>query len=152
MSEPDRIRYFMQHAQGYSVITIGAQEWNQLVRHDGKPTILEGPPSKLSGVMQDATVVAIAASGVNNMDPGIQITRRHMKDYPYIYNTDHYSVVEQLSNYSGYHQILNRAGIQDSNELRTTVDSWAWIIGPKKLPGIHWSEEIPQYVRDAEKR
>jgi hypothetical protein len=101
MSEPDRIRYFMQHVQDYSVITIGYQEWNQLVRLDGKPTILEDAPPKLSGVMEDATVVAIAASGVNNPNPGIQITRREMKDYPYIYNTDHYSVVERLSNYSG---------------------------------------------------
>jgi hypothetical protein len=152
MSEPDRIRYFMQHVQDYSVITIGYQEWNQLVRLDGKLTILEDAPPKLSGVMQDATVVAIAASGVNNPNPGIQITRRDMKDYPYIYNTDHYSVVERLSNYSGYCEILSRAGIRDSEKLRATVDSWVWVIGPQKLPGIHWSEEIPQYIRDAQKK
>jgi hypothetical protein len=64
----------MQHVQDYSVITIGYQEWNQLVRLDGKLTILEDAPPKLSGVMQDATVVAIAASGVVNFDFVIALT------------------------------------------------------------------------------
>jgi hypothetical protein len=152
MSEPDRIRYFMQYAQGHSVITIGNQVWNQLVRQDGKPTLLEGVPQKLSGVMQDATVVVMAASGAHALDPAIQITRLDEKDYPYIYNTDHYSVIERLSRYPGYHEILGRTNIKDSELLRNTIDSWAWIIGPKKPPGIHWSKEIPQYVRDAEKK
>jgi hypothetical protein len=56
MSEPIRLRCFMENLYGHSVITIGNQDWQRLVRSDGSPTVVEQIPKKLSGVMRDAEV------------------------------------------------------------------------------------------------
>jgi hypothetical protein len=76
MSEPVRLRYFMEHLYGHSVITINNQDWMRLVRQDGEVTALEQVPEKLSGVMRDAEVVATVASGVANPSPGMDIVRK----------------------------------------------------------------------------
>ena len=49
MSEPILLRYFMENFYGHSVITINTQDWQNLVRVDGLPTVVEQIPEKLSG-------------------------------------------------------------------------------------------------------
>jgi hypothetical protein len=149
MSDPLRLRYFMENHFGHSVITINFQEWGNLVRHDGCPTKLERVPGKLSGVMRDAEVVAIAASGISNGSPGIEIVRREPKDAPFIYNTDHYTVIERLSEHPDFVSIAKRAGVSASSGLRNTLDSWVWIVGPERDPENHWAEEIPEFIKRA---
>jgi hypothetical protein len=92
MSEPIRLRCFMENLYEHSVITIGNRDWQRLVRSDGRPTVVEQVPEKLSGVMRDAEVVAVAARGIANPNPGIDIVRKDLKDAPTIFNTDHYTV------------------------------------------------------------
>ena len=139
----------MENVYGHSVITIGNQDWSNLVRTDGHPTKLERVPDKLSGVMRDAEVVAIAASGIASPKPGIYIVRKDPKDAPRIYNTDHYTVVERLAAHSDYPSLVERAKVKDSQELRSTLNSWVWIIGPEREPHTHWAEEIPEYIKNA---
>jgi len=152
MSEPMRLRYFMENFYGHSVITMGNQDWQRLVRHDGQPTVLEQAPEKLSGVMRDAEVVAVAASGISNPKPGIDIVRKDLKDAPTIYNTDHYTVVEQLTAHPDYPSIVKRANVNDSASLRETLESWVWIIGPERDVSHHWAKEIPEYIKNAKKK
>lgn len=120
-----------------------------MVRDDGLVTTLEEVPEKLSGVMKDAEVVVAVASGIATPSPGIDIVRRDPKDAPYIYNTDHYMVVEKLTAHPDYLSFVRRAGVQDSEELRRTVNSWVWIVGPFRDPAAHWSIEVPQHIQTA---
>jgi len=152
MSEPIRLRYFMENVYGHSVITINTQAWQNLVRVDGSLPVVEQIPEKLSGVLRDAEVVAVAASGIANPNPGIDIVRKDLKDAPTIYNTDHYTIVERLTANPDYRSILKRTNVQDSKTLRETLDSWVWIIGPERDPANHWTQEIPEYIRNATKK
>jgi hypothetical protein len=149
MSDPIRLRYFMENLYGHSVITVNTQDWKNVVRLDGSPTRVEQIPEKLSGVLRDAEVVAVAASGIANPNPGIDIVRKDLKDSPTIYNTDHYTVVERLTEHPDYSSILKRTKVEDSKELQETLNSWVWIIGPERDPANHWAEEIPKYIKNA---
>jgi len=152
MSDPIRLRYFMENLYGHSVITINTMDWKNLVRNDGLPTVVEQIPEKLSGVMRNAEVVAVAASGIANANPGIDIVRKDPKDAPTIYNTDHYTVVERLTEHPDYPDILKRTKVEDSQALQETLNSWVWIIGPERDPTNHWIEEIPDYIKNAAKK
>ena len=152
MNTPDRIRYYFQHAQDYSVITIMRMDWEKLVRADGSPTQLEELPSKIAGVAKQAEVVAIAASGIANPSPDLDVVRKDVDDDPYIYNTDHYTVVENFPKHALYSDILKKVGATDSSELKSTLESWVWLVGPKRVDGVHWSKEIPEYIRNAKKK
>jgi hypothetical protein len=152
MSDPTRLRYFMESLYGHSVITIGNQDWQRLVRPDGQPTVVEQIPEKLSGVMRDAEVVAVAASGIANPNAVIDIVRRDLKDAPNIFNTDHYTVVERVTTHPDYPSIVKRANINDSEPLRQTLDSWVWIIGPERDSSHHWAEEVPKYIKNAKRK
>jgi hypothetical protein len=109
-------------------------------------------PEKLSGVMRDAEVVAVAASGIANSNPGIDIVRKDLKDAPTLFNTDHYTVVERLSEHPDYPSLLKRTNIQDSKALQETLNSWVCIIGPESDPTHHWAQEIPEYIKNATKK
>jgi len=152
MSDPIRLRYFMETLYGHSVITINTTDWTNLVRVDGLPTVVEQIPEKLSGVLRDAEVVTVAASGIANPNPGIDIVRKDLTDAPMIYNTDHYTVVERLTDHPDYPNILKRTKVQDSKALQETLNSWVWIIGPERDPTNHWVEEIPEYIKNAAKK
>ena len=97
----------MEILYGHSVVTVNFHDWQNLVRVDGAPTVVEQIPEKLSGVMRDAEVVAVAASGIANPNPGINIVRKDVKDAPMIYNTDHYTVVERITSHPDYGAIPN---------------------------------------------
>ena len=104
------------------------------MRHDGAVTKLEEIPQKLSRVQRDAEVVIAVASGIANQSPGLEIVRRDPADAPFIYNTDHYTVIEKLTGHPEYLPFVRRAGLPDSKELRSAIDSWVWIIGPFRDP------------------
>jgi hypothetical protein len=152
MNSPDKIRYMFQHIEKHSVITIMRGEWEKLVRDDGEPTHLEALPVKLSAVAKQAEVVAIAASGMSNQLSGIDVVRKDIADAPYIYNTDHYTVIEHLPAHSLYPNLLRKVGITDSVDLRSTLESWVWLIGPERIDGVHWATEIPAHVKNAKKK
>ena len=152
MCAPDRIRYYFQHVQQHSVVTIGRTDWEKLVSPDGNPTVLDALPTKIGGVAKQAEVVVIAASGIANPDPGIDVVRAAPEDAPYVFNTDHYTVVESFSNHPLYPDILAKVGVADSPELRSTLESWVWLIGPQKVDGVHWSKEVPDYIKNAKKK
>jgi hypothetical protein len=142
----------MENVLDHSVITIGNQDWQRLVRSDGQPTVVEQIPKKLSGVMRDAEVVAVAASGIANPNPWIAFVRKDLKDAPTIFNTDHYTVIERLTAHPDYSSIVKRANVTDSEQLRETLNSWVWIIGPKRDLNHHWADEIPEYIKNAKRK
>jgi len=112
----------MENLYGHSVITVNMQDWKNLVRVDGLPTAVEQIPEKLSDVMRDAEVVAIATSGIATPNPGIDIVRRDFKDAPTIYNTYHYIVVERLTEHPDYSSILKRTKVKDSKALQISYN------------------------------
>jgi hypothetical protein len=152
MSDANPIRYYMKHLYGHSVMTISTTEWQTLVGGDGLPTLVDDIPKPLSGVHHDAEVVVVAASGITNATPGMDIVRRDIKDTPWIYNTDHYTVIEGLPAHPDYSRILKGAGVKDSQELQDALNSKVWIIGPERHPTHHWAKEIPEHIKKAQRK
>ena len=147
-----RLTFGLEYLYGYSVVTAPATQWREIVIADGTPTVLEQVPGPLSAVHKQAEVVAVAASGQANPTPGIDIVRYHQKDHPYIYNVDHYTVIEDFHLHPNYDKIREKVGIQDSTDLRQMMQDWIFIVGPKRIEGVHWSKTIPEYIQNAMKK
>jgi hypothetical protein len=116
--DPDaqRIVFSASNVLGKNVMSLPRDQWHTMVNSDGSPTRLEKSPQPLANVEQDAMVVAVAASGVNNPNPGIEVVRHDPEDSPYIYNVDHYTAIETITLHSGYSRFLGQAGVSDSVE------------------------------------
>ena len=65
------------------------------------------PPS--SGLVSMAANVMTAGSGICNPSPGIDVVCLDLKDEPYIYNIDHYTVFEQFTSTELYHEAFKVA-------------------------------------------
>lgn len=141
----ERIRFALSHATGKSVHVISREQWRKIVSPDGSPT-LQMSSSGLGMEMKDACVVAVAASGIQNPDPGADIVRYDADDYPWIYNTDHYLAVENLSGRPDFSRILELAGLQQSQALLDALSQKVFLLGPEKLENHHWQKEIVPHI------
>ena len=92
MSDPTvrKYRYAAGHVLGTDVMSMSRDGWINLIHSDGTPTLLNEAPNPCREVMHDTMVVAVAASGTINPDPGFDIARHDPNDAPNIYNIDHY--------------------------------------------------------------
>ena len=97
-----------------------------------------------------AAHVVTAGSGIYNPSPGIDVVRLDPRDIPYIYNIDHYTVLENFSSASLYHESLKVARIEENEELTEYVQSHVFIVGPYRKDN-HWVEEIPKQIQEAKK-
>jgi len=147
-----RLSFALEYVYGHSVVTAPAIQWRKVVFADGTPTLLERAPGPLSSIHKQAEVVAVAVSGQASATPGIDIVRYHEKDHPYVYNVDHYTVIEDFHLHPDYERIRQHVGIQDSADLRDMMKNWIFIVGPKQIDGIHWSKTIPKYIQSAIKK
>ena len=145
MSDSDRIRYSLEHIIARSVVTFPRSEWSRLVEPTGTPTRLVSAPPPLSRVAIDAKVLLVAASGVVNDDPGIDIVRHDPADAPYIYNIDHYAVIENLHLHPTYRKVLRVAGVPESAALGSYLRDNVFMVGPYQLD-YHHVIEIPQQI------
>ena len=147
---PQRFTFAAESVLGRSVVAMPREAWINLVRNDGSPTLLNDPPGPVGGVMHDAFVVAVAASGVINPHPGFDIVRYDPKDAPHIYNVDHYKVVERLASHEKYMAICKTAGITPTAELEEKLTETVFVIKevPHETPD-HWSKELPHRIQIA---
>jgi len=151
MNRIDRIEFALEHVTDKSVMTIESVDWRNLVTSDGAPTeIIETSPP-LTALMSMATRVITAGSGIFNPDPGIDVVRYDRKDAPYIYNIDHYTVIENFPNHPQYQRALAVAGVEDSQELRQALLEHVFVVGPYQLDH-HWVEEIPEQIKNAKRK
>ena len=147
----DRITFSIKHHFGKSVAIFPLPEWKKIIRPTGEPTILANPPNPINKVESDAAVVAMAASGEVNTNPGFDIVRKDQKDFPHIYNIDHYIVIENLHLHPSYKRFLTIAGLDQDLELENTLLNHVFIVGPYKNDN-HWVDEIPQYILNAQRK
>lgn len=149
-SIPERFTFAAESVLGCSVAAMPRQEWISLVQSDGSPTLLNDPPGPVKGVMHDAMMVAAAASGVCNPNPGFDIVRYDPTDAPHIYNIDHYKVVERLPQHEGFLMICKKAGVTPTAELEDKLAETVFIIKeePQETPD-HWSQELPHRIQIA---
>ena len=96
-------------------------------------------------------MVIAVASGIANQSPGLEIVRRDPADAPFIYNTDDYTVIENLTGHPEYLTFVRRAGVQDSIELRSAIDLWVWILGPTRDRAVHY-EQGDSWIHPRRKR
>ena len=145
-----KLKFAAQNILGRSVMVIPRSDWEKLIREDGQPTQVNSLGAPFANVIHEAQVVAVAASGHQNPDPGIDIVRRDDRDAPYIYNIDHYTVVQTLCIHDAYNAILTKAGVSDSPELQQCLDHNVFVI--KQHPTEtrdHWSEDFPVRIKNA---
>jgi len=95
-----------------------------------------------------AANVMTAGSGIYNPSPGIDVVRYDPNDAPYIYNIDHYTVIELIASTSLYQKALKIARIEENEELNEYIQSHVFVVGPFR-EGNHWVEEIPIQIREA---
>jgi hypothetical protein len=148
-----KLQFAFQKFLGRSVITMPRPDWERLIREDGQPTQVKSLGSPFADVMYEARVVAVAASGHQNPDPGIDVVRRDDRDAPYIYNIDHYTVVQTPCLHDAYKTILTKIGITDSPELQKCLNDIVFVV--KQHPTEtenHWSEDIPARVKNAREK
>ncbi len=102
----------------------------------------------IQAVAHQATVVAIAGSGIANPQPGIDVVRYDGGDRPFVYNIDHYQVVESLPSHPQYEAIVRKAGVQSTRDVRQFMADHVFVIGPERRDD-HWVKEIPAQIAAA---
>ena len=147
----ERIGFALAHVLGKSAAIFARDEWEKLICPSGEPTIVTEVPKPIDGVLHDATVVTVTASGLVNPSPGIDIVRFDPEDAPYIYNTDHYTVIENLTSHKDYARVLSVANIQDNTLLRKTLQENVFVVGIYK-DDTHWKDEIPAHIKHAKNK
>jgi hypothetical protein len=151
MSQVDRLYYAVQKIYSASVVSFGYADWFRLVRPDGAITELEELPPKLNNPNLAAVTVVAVASGIANVQPGMDVLRHDPQDAPYILNLDHYTVLENLHLHEIYPEALSVAGIEDSPTLRFELQNNVYVI--KEPPNDHhWMKDFPAYILEAKKR
>lgn len=148
-----RLLFATERVLGRSVMTIPREDWQSLIREDGAPTRVSSLGSPFQGVMHSAEIVAVAASGYYNCDPGIDIVRLDERDAPYIHNIDHYTVCQTLTLHNDYAQIIKMAGIDDSPELQKCLYDVVFVV--KQTPDEtddHWCVELPERIKNAREK
>ena len=151
MSEIERIKFAMAHLERKSAVSFNRIDWIRLVGESGESTHIDETPQPLTNVMEDACVMAVAASGTCNPDPGIDVVRYDPRDAPYIYNIDHYTVIENLVDHPDYKTFIQLSNIHDSEGLRQLLRNNVFIVGPKKLYHHH-VKEIPKHIKNAKSK
>ncbi len=149
-SDVRRIIFAAEHVLGRDVMSMRRQDWLNMIHSDGSPTLLNEAPDPCQGVMHDAMVVAVAASGNVNPDPGFDIARYDPDDAPHIFNIDHYQVFERFQQHGHYQRILGLAGVGDSARLQDTLDDNVFIIKREAAETAdHWSKQLPHRINIA---
>ena len=145
-----RFTYAAEQVLGRDVMAMKREDWTSMIRSDGMPTLMNEPPKSYEGVMKDAMVVAVAASGVCNPDPGFDIVRYDPDDAPHIYNVDHYRVCERLDGLSEFPEICRKAGVQTSPQLTSCVSDYVFVVRNEPSETTdHWSTDLPHRIQIA---
>lgn len=148
-----RIKYATKRVLNKSVSTMSRQAWERLILNDGVITEVNSLGAPFENVMQDAAVVAAAAAGYNCSSPGIDIVRYDMKDAPYVYNIDHYTVVQSFHLHNEFQKIVKTAGVENSVLLEQCLDEYVFIVKQKPNEIIdHWSKTLPKHIKNAQKK
>jgi hypothetical protein len=145
------MKYAIEHREDCSVAIIDRDDWFGMIRSDGQPTLLLNAPDPVAKVAVDVAVHSMAGSGVSNSDPGFDIVRIDRRDAPFVYNIDHYQVIEDVTNRYNLDEIYRMCDVTPSNDVVTFLKSKVFIIGPRRLDH-HWVEEIPQHIAQAKER
>ena len=148
MDNNDRIKYALEHVTDKSVFIVERSAWEDIVDDDGEPILLANVPTAITGLVSMAAHVMTAGSGIYNPSPGIDVVRFDPVDQPYIYNIDHYTVLEHFASSPLYQDALQIACINENEELNEYIHSHVFVVGPYRKDN-HWAKEIHQHIRDA---
>ena len=151
MENEDRLKYALEYVTDKSVFIVERVEWERTIDESGEPIKLANAPLPISGLVSMAARVMTAGSGIYNPSPGIDVVRLDPADEPYIYNIDHYTVMENFASAPLYQEALRVAGIEESEELNGYIQSHVFVVGPYR-EGDHWAEEIPKHIREAKQK
>lgn len=135
----ERLRHAAKHVVDDSMVMMHRRDWEGLIRRDGAPTLVTSIGSPFSGLDREASVVAIAASGYMNPDPGMSVARYDPPDYPNVINMDQYTAIQTLGSHPQFTAISGVAGISSSDSLRRLMDDFVFIFKrePEKIADHH---------------
>jgi hypothetical protein len=80
------------------------------------------------------------------------VVRHDPRDAPYVYNIDHYRVLENLQLHPEYEKVITLAHVEDSEELREALSKNVFVVGPYRLADHHWVTEIPAQIANAKSK
>lgn len=151
MNNYHRLQYALEHITDKSVFIVERTDWEHIVDTNGEPIKLAVIPSPISGLVSMAAHVMTAGSGIYNPSPGIDVVRFDPYDEPYVYNIDHYTVLEHFSLSPLYQKALKVSRIEETEELNEYIQSHVFVVGPYQEYN-HWAEEIPKHIREAKSK
>ena len=146
-----RFQCALEHVTDKSVLIVARIDWERIVDKIGEPIKIANVPPPISSLVSMAAHVMTAGSGIYNISPGIDVVRFDPADKPYIYNIDHYTVLEHFASDPMYHKALKVAGIEETEELNTFIQSHVFVVGPYREDN-HWVEEIPKQILNAKQK
>jgi hypothetical protein len=122
-----------------------------LVDFQGEPTIIENIPKSISSLVSMSSKIIATASGIINENPGIDVIRYDPKDFPFVYNTDHYIVFEDFYNSPYLKDSIRISGIKESDNLIDFLKSKVLVVGPYQDKN-HWIKEIPIFIQNGKRK
>ncbi len=143
MSVPEAPRFecFLQQVEGKSVFTMSRAHWENLLRHEGDPVLIDVRQTPLGNVARQALVAMAEKEPIAR----IVIYRYDEKDAPTPYNVDRYSVFEDVEARWDLPYIVNAASTCDNENLRRYLQQNVFIV--KEGPGDdHWLGSLPEPV------
>ena len=146
----NRILFGSTKVLNRNVMVMDRTDWETMIDRKGNITLVNSLAAPLTNVMNEAEVVAVTASGYHAPKPGIEIVRKDSKDDPYIYNIDHYTVVQTFCQHPEYETIVNKAGVVNSPNLQQCLTQYVFVVKNKPNESEdHWAKELPIRIKNA---
>lgn len=121
---------------------MGRETWEQFQVNEGVPVNIDLDRTPLSGVAHDASVIAARARRSSDLSSEIEIVRYDPDDEPTPYNTDRYTVYEDMPSHQSFKDIVAGGSTADNENLRRYCRENVFLV--KQDPGPdHWVATPP---------
>ena len=141
-----RIALAFEHLDTRSVITMSRSSWSAIGAVGGQPVLCDVQLTPLAGVASKVSLLAVTAQQLSLQTSVIELYRFDANDAPNIVNLDRYDVLTDFASHSSFTQVLARAGVSDSAELRAHLAESVVLVKQKPGPDHH-AQMLPPHVQ-----
>ncbi len=142
----ERYMFALGHHRNKSVFAVHKDDWQNNYLPSGynctATAYFGAPPRELSDVCKDATVVGVELSLREDEPKPMDIVRLDSKDAPKIFNRDRYHVYHSPCLATSYPLVVEKYGIEDSQQLRDQLNDYVFLIGPDKNNPDHHTSQV----------
>ena len=149
MVKSNRLHYSFARLDDVFVAAFPNDEWQAMCLLDESAPAVEGVVGEVSGVAEQAVVVAAAVSNVLNPDTSVHVDV--MEGVPHVYVVDNVRVVEGLAGTPILAHVVAQESVVVSPELDDFVANHVFVVGPVAVAG-RWQEGVAGFAAQARVR